>query len=135
LTFALAFQVAPSTSASDNCGHKVWNWKIDKKAALELQQFISEGHQPWRMDEAAAGQAIDERKKEWADYNTIVEVAKPISQTRDTARMAATSKDGHIRYEVTLRKYSWLLDSAKKWQWMIWLPANVERIECPTPPQ
>jgi hypothetical protein len=137
LTFILASQLTSNIFGSDNCSHKVWNWKVDKKAALELQQFVNEGHEPWRMDDTAtiAGHAIDERKKEWADYGTVVGVAKPISQTGDTAVMAATSKDGHIRYEVVLRKYSWLLDSAKKWQWMIWLPAKVERIECPTPPQ
>lgn len=108
---------------------------MDKKAALELQQFVNEGHEPWRMDNTAtiAGQAIDERKKEWDDYNTVVGVAKLISQRRDTALMAATSKDGRIRYEVMLRRSSGLLDSAKKWQWMIWLPAKVERIEGPTP--
>jgi|ERR1035438_7509239 hypothetical protein len=69
-----------------------------------------------------------------ADYNTVLGVVKPISETKDTAVMVATSKDGHVRYEVKLRKYSWLLHSAKKWQWMIWLPAQVERTECPIGP-
>jgi hypothetical protein len=137
LTFALAFQLAPGTFASDNCSHRVWTWKVDKKAALELQQFVNEGHEPWRMDDTAtiAGQAINERKKEWADYDTVVGVAKPISQTKDRAVMIATSADGRIRYEVTLWKYSWLLNSAKKRQGIIWLPASVQRIECPTPLQ
>jgi hypothetical protein len=136
LTFALAFQLAPGAFASDNCSHKVWKWKEDKQAALALQKFVNEGHQPWRMDDAAAvaSEAIIDRKKEWADYNTVLGVAKPISETKDTAVMVTQSQDGHIRYEVTLRKYSWLLHLAKKWQWMIWLPAQVERIECPTSP-
>ncbi|MGB7553241.1 MAG: hypothetical protein WBM04_02650 [Candidatus Korobacteraceae bacterium] len=69
-TFALVFLFAISTFASDNCSHKVWNWKVDKKAALELQRFVNEGHEPWRMDDTAtiAGQAIEEHKKEWGDY-------------------------------------------------------------------
>ncbi|MGB8771895.1 MAG: hypothetical protein WCC92_19935 [Candidatus Korobacteraceae bacterium] len=136
LTFALVFLFASSTFASDNCGHKVWNWKVDKSGALEVQKSVNEGHEPWRMDDTAtvAGQAIDERKKEWADYNTVVGAPKPISETKDTALMVATSEEGRVRYEVTLRKYSWLLRSAKKWQWIIWLPVRVERIECPTTP-
>ncbi len=136
LTLALAFQPALGTFASDNCIHKVWTWKVDKSAAQKLQQSVNEGHEPWRMDDTAAvaGQAIDDRNKEWADYNTVLGVAKPISETKDTAVMVATSKDGHVRYEVKLRKYSWLLHSAKKWQWMIWLPAQVERTECPIGP-
>ncbi len=98
LTFAFAFQPTTSTFASDNCSQKVWTWKVDKKAALELQQFVNEGHQPWRMDDTAgiAIQAIDDRKKAGADYNTVVGVAKPVSEAKDTAIVVATSEDGRI---------------------------------------
>jgi hypothetical protein len=118
LAFALAFQLTLSTFASDNCSHKVWNWKVDKKAALQLQQFVNEGHESWRVDDTAtvAGQAVNARKKEWSDYSPILGAAKPISETKDVTVMIATSEDGRVRYEVTLRKYSWLLHSAKKWQ-------------------
>ncbi len=101
MTFALAFQLTSSTFASDNCSHKVWNWKVDKKAALELQRFVNEGHEPWRMDDTAtiAGQAIEEHKKEWADYSTVRRRGQAdLTRRQDTAVMVATSLDGHIRY-------------------------------------
>jgi hypothetical protein len=74
-------------AAGDNCTHKVWTWTVDKKAALELQQSVDEGHQPWRMDDVAAvaAEAVENRKKEWVDYNTVLEVSKVVSQSRDTA--------------------------------------------------
>ena len=138
LLCAFFFLLAPSAFGSDDCNHKMWKWTVDKKAAIDLQKLVNDGRQPWRMDDTAAvaSEAIQARKKEWADNDTVVEAAKPISQTRDTALMAAASKDGHIRYEVTLRKYSWLLHSAHDhWDWIIWFAARVQRIECPTPPQ
>jgi len=119
--------------AGDNCTHKTWNWKVDKKAAMELQQFVNDGHEPWRMDNVAtiAGQAIDDRRKDWDDESTIFEAPKVISETENVARLDARSEDSRVRYEITLRKYSWLLPSAKEnWNWVIWLPASVERTGC-----
>ena len=133
---ALAFSLA-TAFAADDCSHKVWKWKVDKNAALDLQQSINGGHQPWRVDDVAAvaTEAIADRKKDWADDNTVLGVPNPISQTKDTALMIAKSDNGHVRYEVTLRKYAWLLHSAHDdWNWVIWLPASVERIECSAQP-
>ena len=50
---------------AENCTHKNWKWKVDRKAALELQQFVNDGHEPWRMDVTGtvAEQAIEARKK------------------------------------------------------------------------
>ena len=123
-----------ATFASDNCSHKDWRWKVDKNAAFDLQQFVNQGHEPWRMDGTAAiaEEAIDDRKKDWADVNTVLEAPQIISETRNTALLIAKSGDGSVRYKVTLRKYSWLLHSAKNnWSWIIWIPEAVERIECP----
>lgn len=129
----LAFSLA-TAFAADDCTHKVWKWKVDKYAALGLQQSINEGHQPWRVGDitAVATEAIADRKKGWADYNTVLDEPAALSRTNDTAVMIAKSADSRIRYQVTLRKYSWLLPSASdSWRRVIWLPASVERIECP----
>ena len=120
--------------AADDCSHKIWKWNLDKKAALELQQSVNQGHQPWRMDDVAAvaTEAISDRKKGWADDNTILGVPTVVSQTKDNTMWVAKSEDGRVRYKVTLRKYSWLLRSAgDDWRRIVWLPASVERIECP----
>lgn len=79
-----------------------------------------------------ATEAITDRKQDWADYNAILGTAALTSQTKDTAAMVAQSQDGHVRYQVTLRKYSWLLQPAHDdWRWVIWIPNKVERIACP----
>jgi hypothetical protein len=133
----LLLVLAPAGGAaqSDSCTHKVWTWKVDKTSARELQHHVNEGHEPWRRDnlvDVAEG-AISDRKKEWSDENTIVDVPKVVSQTKDHALIVATSEDGGTRYKATLRKYSWLLKTAHDdWRWVIWLPASVERIGCPT---
>ena len=63
---------------------------------------------------AVASEGIENRKKDWADSNTILDTPKLISQTKDTAIVVAKSQDGRVRYEVTLRKYPWLLHSARE---------------------
>jgi len=121
-------------ATSADCSRKTWTWKVDKKAALELQQSVNDGHEPWRMDDpsAVASEAIAQRKKQWSDDSTILGVPQQISMTKDTAVMVAKSGDGRVRYQVTLRKYSWLLHSARDdWRWVVWTPASVERIDCP----
>ncbi|MGA8876456.1 MAG: hypothetical protein WB555_13045 [Candidatus Korobacteraceae bacterium] len=130
----LSVLLVSAYAVPQDCIRKAWNWKVDQKAALELQQFVNQGHEPWRMDDksAVASEVIAERKKDWRDYNTILRVPEQISATKDTALMVARSEDGCVRYEVTLKKYDWLLHSAHDdWRWVIWLPASVERIECP----
>lgn len=78
-----------------------------------------------------AVEAINERKQEWADYDTVLGVPQEVSQTGDSAVLVAKSQDGHARYEVSLRKYSWLLGLPKNdLSRVIWLPASVERVEC-----
>lgn len=132
--FALLIPLAAIAFAADDCRHKVWKWNVDKKAALDLQQSVNDGHQPWRMDDmaAVATEAIADRKKDWADDNTLLDEPTVLSRTNDTAVMLARSADRGIRYHITLRKYSWLLPSASdNWRRVVWLPANVERIECP----
>jgi len=138
LLLAILPALLASAWAADDCSQKIWNWKVDRSAALEMQNWVNAGHEPWRMDDeaAVATSAIADRKKEWSDYNTVLTSPQLVSQTKDIAQLTATSQDGRVRYEVTLRKYPWLLQSAKdKWNWVIWLPASVERIECPSPPK
>jgi hypothetical protein len=135
LLIVLVFCTLGTLVGDDNCSRKVWQSKADRKAARELQQFVNDGHEPWRMNDviAVAEGAINTQKKAWHDYNTILKSPKVLSQsTQTTARLASLSEDGRVRYEITLEKYSWLLARANQnWSWVIWLPATIERIECP----
>jgi hypothetical protein len=129
---AFAFPFVSTAVTADNCAHKVWTWKVDRKAARELQQSVDQGHQPWRLDESAvAAEAINGRKQEWADYDTVLGVPQQVSQTSDSAVLVAKSQNGHTRYEVSLRKYPRLLGPTQNdLRRLIWLPASVERVEC-----
>jgi len=131
------FVVSVYALAVDDCNHKLWTWRVDKKAAHKLQQFVNHGHEPWRLDDVAtvAENAIDAQKGVWADRNTILKTPKVTSQTNDTALLVSTSEDGGIYYEVVLRKPAWLLhDAHDNWDWVVWLPTSVERIECVASP-
>jgi hypothetical protein len=137
LAIVFAAQFATASFASDSCSHKVWKWTVNKKQATELQHFSNEGHEPWRMGDvdAVTRETIANRKKDWTDHNIILWAPAVISKSGDTATMVAQSQDRHICYQDTLRKYSWLLQPAhNEWQWIIWLPASVERADCPTQP-
>jgi hypothetical protein len=116
ITIALGFALATAASAASDCSHKLWNWKVDQKAARQLQQSVNEGHEPWRMNDinTLAGNVIQERKHNWADYNTVLEMPIVISQSKERASLVAKSKDGRLSNKVTLRKYPWLMHSARR---------------------
>lgn len=89
------------------------------------------------MDSVAevAEEAINQRKTEWGDANTAIGAPKVLVQTGGAAVLLASSRDGSIRYTVTLYKYGWLLSLAQNdWRNVIWLPASVERSDCPIRP-
>lgn len=133
-----ALLLIPSLAlAADTCTSKTWNWKVDETEAMDLQASVNEGHQPWRTDDVStiAAQAIEERKKEWSDFDAILDVPKVTFRSNNTARLTAKDTAGTIAYKVTLRKYSWLLKSAGEWRWIIWLPASVERTQCGKSPK
>ncbi len=125
--------VAIGGFAGDDCTQQFWMWTVDKASARALQQSVSEGHQPWRMDDvvAVAEQAVDGRKSAWGDAKTVIGTPKVLTKTGGEAVLLASSSDGSIRYVVTLRKYGWLLEAARNdWRQVIWLPASVERSHC-----
>jgi hypothetical protein len=127
--------MATGTLSAENCAHRVWKWNVDKAAGRALQLFVNDGHEPWRLDGVVevAEEAIDQRKAGWGDANTGGSVPKVQSQTSNEAVLVGKSDDDRVRYVVTLRKYSWLLSSARNnWNWVVWLPASVERTECAT---
>jgi hypothetical protein len=66
------------------------------------------------MDDVAtvASEAIEERTREWSDFDTILDVPKLTFRSDNTARLTAKDEAGTIAYKVTLRKYSWLLKPA-----------------------
>lgn len=133
ISILVLFALEALAQAPDKCASKVWYWKVDKQAALSLQESVNQGFQPWRMDDVItiAEQAIEERKKEWSDWNTVTVLPMVVSESRDTAQLNAISQpSGTIRYHVTLKKYGWLLNSARQWKSVIWLPEKVERLEC-----
>lgn len=132
-TLVLAVCIIAQGALAGDCTQKFWTWAVDKTSARALQQFVNDGHEPWRMDDVVtvAQQAIAIRKAEWGDTNTVIGAPKVLSETGGEAVLVANSKDGEIRYVVTLRKYGWLLKQAQnRWSLVVWIPASVERTDC-----
>jgi hypothetical protein len=139
VVLATCLPLVPHALAANNCTHRTWKWEINKKAARELQQSVNEGHQPWRLDDvvAVAQEAINSRKVGWGDGNLILGIPKLTKMSEDMELVvAATDKNllpYHVTYFVTVRKFSWLKNPDQNSHSIIWIAAEVERVECPGP--
>ena len=96
----------------------------------EVQKFVNEGHEPWRQDAepVAAEQVLTLEHTPQQDWNVF---AVPLIRIEETERKAVFTYDSKVypgvSYRVTVERPIWLLPLAKKWEWMIWVPTQVEK--------
>jgi len=115
------------------CSSHVQAKELDKKVWGQLQQFVNEGHQPWRLDSyAVAGEEVlrlDQTPKEqWDVYGVPLNL---VEQTERRAVYQYTSRlHSGTTHQVTVERPDWLLPSAKKWEWMAWVPVAVKTTRC-----
>jgi hypothetical protein len=109
---------------------------ISRNACRKLQQEVSKGHQPWRLDSnAVAGEQIlrieNVPRNNWDVYKVPFSVLK---STQDKAVLEYRSERySGTEYLITLRKFDWLLPVAKKWNWVIWVPTIITTKRCVAP--
>lgn len=113
------------------CSQEMGHQSVVKKDYKELQRWVNDGHEPWRMDASAV--AAEEILKiqnapqgQWDVYRARLKIV------RKTGRRAVFEYKGgqNLCYEVTVRRFSWLLPLAQKWKWMVWAPTDISCRQC-----
>ena len=120
-------------SIAGECPSHASNLKIDVKAYERMQQFVNEGHEPWRLDSqaVAAEQVLKEEKTPKEQWNVYTLPLEPIEETQQRAIYKHDSRlHPGVSYRVTVERPAWLLSSAKKWEWMIWIPTEIVATHC-----
>src|SRR5262249_7443794 len=115
------------------CRVKAYIERIDRADAERFQEWISGGHEPWRIEEADTVASIylaDFVKKHDGLPRPLERPRKELSHSDQLAIYDFDSFDSRISFRVRLRKFSWLLPAAKKWERMPWFVTKIEVVKC-----
>jgi len=112
----------------------VKEYPVDRSKLEHLQRWVNQGHDTWCRDPKLVASAILSRVAPDV-VNSEFELASLPSE-RKTARgtkfiYTFASPDGRTSYQVTLRRYRWLLPAAGTTDQIVWAPVRLEII---TPP-
>lgn len=127
-----AFALAESGGAQ--CPAKAGKQRVVRKDYENLQRWVNQGHQPWRLDaRPVAGATILEVEGAPKGSDAYQVPLRTVTETHRSAIFEYYAGK-HLCYVVTLRRYSWLLPLAKKWDWMVWAPTDVSCAKCELTP-
>ncbi len=130
--FILMFTSFLWIEANAQCSSEVHQIPISRGSYQKLQIFVNQGHQPWRLDArlVAIAQflALEHRKIEGQNSDVPSQTVYE-GRSLGVFEFDSASRKG-LKYKITVRKFKWLLHSAKKWSWAIWVPAEYEVINC-----
>jgi hypothetical protein len=118
-----------------SCESRDWRWQEDKQAEKELQQSVTMGHDPWRLElRATSRNAIDDAYKKWgllpASPHLIDSCGNPTSDSGQSAECGWSSPDGMQTFLVRLRKFDYLKKWGGHWEHVIWIATEVEGSFC-----
>jgi hypothetical protein len=121
-------------NAGGQCTSRTQVERVDKRTYEQLQHFVNEGHEPWRLDSQAVAAtqilALEKVPKgQWDPYLLPLTVVQE-SQTQCVYRYENPSRPG-LSYQITVKRFDWLLPFAEKWEWMVWAPLEVTVTDCP----
>ena len=112
----------------------VRDYPVDHAKLEHLQRWVNEGHDTWCRDpKLVASAALNRIAPGFA--NSEFELAS-LPTERTTAHGTKSiytfaSLDGRTTYQVTLRRYRWLLPIAGTPDRIVWAPARIETITRP----
>lgn len=122
-----------SSSAVGQCSSRTQVEHVDKHVYEQLQQFVNEGHEPWRLDSQAVAATevltVEKVPKEQWDVYSVHLKAIQETETQSVYEYESRSRHG-LSYRVTVERFQWLLPAAKKWEWMVWAPVHVTITDC-----
>jgi hypothetical protein len=105
----------------------VLNFPVDRAKAQELQSWVNAGHDSWCRDsQLVAASALARVSTRFSEF----EPASLQLETNEKTKAVYTfhSLDGHNTYRITLRRYRFLLPTARSFRDIIWIPETAEII-------
>ena len=111
------------------CSSNIQALKLNRAGYRQIQRYVNQGHQPWRLDSnAVAGVVIldlTHAKDRTSAYDVpLVEVSETERRAIYLYRLKGSS------YYITLERFDWLLPVAKRWESMIWVPTHTTILTC-----
>lgn len=126
----------PVGAIAQNCTQHTTKLRVDHKNYQELQRFVNEGHQPWRLDsQAVAGwKALEVDHVPGHPSAYLVDVKLVSEKGRIEIYEYKSVHDPYTVYRIALQHPKWLDSLAKKPQRMIWVPVEVTTTTCKSNP-
>ena len=134
LLWTLGFASMNLVEAQVRTQRAVTDYPFDRAQLEHLQRWVNAGHDTWCRDpKLVASAALNRVAPDFADSE--FELAS-LPTERTTARGTKSiytfaSLDGGITYQVTLRRYRWLLPIAGTSDHIVWAPVRIETVTRP----
>ena len=112
----------------------VRDYPFDRTKLEHLQRRVNEGHDTWCRDPKVVASAA--RNRVASNFVNSAFELPSLPAERTTAQGTKSiytfaSLDGHITYQVTLRRYRWLLPIAGTPDQIVWVPVRIETVTRP----
>ncbi len=118
-----------------SCESRQWRWQEDRQIAKDIQQSVTMGHDPWRLDlRLSSRSAIDEAHKQWgllpASPHLVDSCGNPTVDDGQTAECGWSSLDGMQTFLVRLHRFDYLKRWGGHWEHIIWIATEVDGSFC-----
>jgi hypothetical protein len=121
-----------------SCESREWRWQEDKQAEKDLQQSVTMGHDPWRLElRTTSRNAIDDAYKQWgllpAGPHLVDRCSNPTIDDGQSADCGWSSLDGMQTFLVHLHRFDYLKRFGGHWEHVIWIATAVQGSFCHAP--
>ena len=121
-----------------SCETRQWRWTEDRQGAKDLQQSVTMGHDPWRLElRTTSRNAVDEAFKQWsllpASPHMVDRCGNPVTDEGQVAECGWSSPDGMQMLLVRLHKFDYLKRFGGHWENVMWIATEVDGGFCHVP--
>ena len=128
-----------SLSEPVTCETHDWHWQEDQQAAKDLQQTVTMGHDPWRLElRTTSRNAVDDAFKQWGllppGAHLVDRCGNPtVFEDGQSAECGWSSPDGMQMLLVHLEKFDYLKRFGGHWEHVMWVATQVQGSFCHLP--
>jgi len=121
-----------------SCETRQWRWTEDRQGAKDLQQSVTMGHDPWRLElRTSSRSAVDEAFKQWgllpASPHMVDRCGNPVIDEGQVAECGWSSLDGMTTVLVRLHKFDYVKHFGGHWENVMWIATEVDGSFCHAP--
>jgi hypothetical protein len=134
LLWTIGFASVNLVEAQVRTQRVVRDYPVGRAKLEQLQRWVNAGHDTWCRDpKLVASAALNRVAPDFADSEFEL-ASLPTERTTTRGKKSIytfASLDGGITYQVTLRRYRWLLPIAGTPDLIVWAPVRIETITRP----